>query len=844
MAVYTSRLMTIGGFLRHGTRKRTERVRLFVIMLLIVLAPGLARAQGFNAVFSRDGADVWAVGPSGSAWRSVDSGGSWSTATLGGEGLNDVTARGFLVWVVGDSGRVHRSLNSGGSWSTETVPGGADLRAIAMPGDLVGFAVGGNGAIFKTVDGGATWAPQASGTVARLRGVHFSDLNTGWVVGDGGTLLSTVNGGGLWSPAATGVTHDLLAVDAAGSAIWAVGRQGTALRSLNGGADWTPVNLRIDSRADVTGVDVAPSHAVTLVGGGGFIRRSADNGNSWIFRRHTLQAPVSDFVLAGPAGFVVNRKNRGVLRSLDSGVTWNLVPGVVPTRTWTHVRPLTGNVRGSTINVHGTHPNTLYAFIAGILMKSENRGDTWVTLNTVTGVSKVNAFYVSPADSLLMLAAVNTPDRIIRSVNGGLNWSTIITKDFTEYGIPVEVNVNDPDELLFAPEDGWIYRSQNFGLTWSALSFPDFRSPCDVVIDPDSSNIVWVGDGVTNDGLGVMHRSTDGGLTFTPVYATTGSEIPMIAGSRHQNSVGFSTHWNKGGVRRTTDYGATWDSVAATSASWGVSIAQDDPNCVIYGVSAGGLAYLSFDQGNTFTSFALNHFNYSLTALDRNTMLAEQGNGIHKLNVSYSDPTLSAAPSLVVVSPNGGEQIVAGSGHTIRWTAVNVPLVRIEYRPTPADPWELVARTDGYPGHYLWSVPVEPTLSGRIRVLDDWDGNPIDSSNATFQIVAPSSEAPETGRPPGLALRFNRPNPFAATTRIHYALPAAARVRLEVFTVDGRLVATLVDGEQGAGEHSADFGESATTASGGRVGALKSGVYFARLAAGTESRTIRMLLVR
>lgn len=65
----------------------------------------------------------------------------------------------------------------------------------------------------------------------------------------------------------------------------------------------------------------------------------------------------------------------------------------------------------------------------------------------------------------------------------------------------------------------------------------------------------------------------------------------------------------------------------------------------------------------------------------------------------------------------------------------------------------------------------------------------------------------------------------AGSVRIRYALGAAKWVRLELFDVAGRLLATLVDGERGAGEHEVAW--SGETHS-GRAG---SGVYFARLSA-------------
>ena len=83
------------------------------------------------------------------------------------------------------------------------------------------------------------------------------------------------------------------------------------------------------------------------------------------------------------------------------------------------------------------------------------------------------------------------------------------------------------------------------------------------------------------------------------------------------------------------------------------------------------------------------------------------------------------------------------------------------------------------------------------------------------------------------------PNPFATGTTIRYDLTTAARVRLTVFDVAGRVVRTLADRREERGSHSAQWdGRNAT---GERVA---SGVYFFALDAGENtSRVVRRVVV-
>ena len=95
-----------------------------------------------------------------------------------------------------------------------------------------------------------------------------------------------------------------------------------------------------------------------------------------------------------------------------------------------------------------------------------------------------------------------------------------------------------------------------------------------------------------------------------------------------------------------------------------------------------------------------------------------------------------------------------------------------------------------------------------------------------------------TSLPQGFALGANYPNPFNPATIIPYELAATSLVKLEVFNTLGQRIATLVDGEQGAGAYSVRW--DATDAS-GQAGA--AGLYLYRLTVDGAQQTGRMVLV-
>jgi Rax2 C-terminal beta propeller domain/Secretion system C-terminal sorting domain len=98
--------------------------------------------------------------------------------------------------------------------------------------------------------------------------------------------------------------------------------------------------------------------------------------------------------------------------------------------------------------------------------------------------------------------------------------------------------------------------------------------------------------------------------------------------------------------------------------------------------------------------------------------------------------------------------------------------------------------------------------------------------------LTPVNEPP--AKPKSFALAQNYPNPFNPTTVIGYQLSAVSHVRLRVYDILGRSVATLVDGVQSPGEHSVVFDGSR----------FASGVYFYRIQTGSYVRTMKMVLMK
>lgn len=135
------------------------------------------------------------------------------------------------------------------------------------------------------------------------------------------------------------------------------------------------------------------------------------------------------------------------------------------------------------------------------------------------------------------------------------------------------------------------------------------------------------------------------------------------------------------------------------------------------------------------------------------------------------------------------------------------------------------------------SLPSASGLRGEAG-SESWLSAPTDRMGR-FR-VARVPVAPGIVIPAAFRLLPNQPDPFRPLTDIVFELPAAGTVRLEVYDVQGRRVAVLVDGEfRPAGRHAVSF--HARDAGGAE---LPSGVYFARLHWGAQEAVEKMVLVR
>jgi len=88
-------------------------------------------------------------------------------------------------------------------------------------------------------------------------------------------------------------------------------------------------------------------------------------------------------------------------------------------------------------------------------------------------------------------------------------------------------------------------------------------------------------------------------------------------------------------------------------------------------------------------------------------------------------------------------------------------------------------------------------------------------------------------------LHQNYPNPFNPVTNLDYNLPENAMVNLTVFDMMGKVVITLVNGQQSAGYKTLQWNATNNSAQ-----PISAGLYFYTIQAGEFSQTRKMILLQ
>ncbi|HPN39521.1 MAG TPA: YCF48-related protein, partial [Melioribacteraceae bacterium] len=451
-----------------------------------------------------------------------------------------------------------------------------------------------------------------------------------------------------------------------------------------------------------------------------------------------------------------------VLLSVNGGATWSKVTNV------------TGNP--DLYSISGiSSTKAIVGDGSGNIWRTTDGGTTWTKVSTNSG-SFINV--VDFVDENLAYAQGDPTSsvwRLLKSTDGGATWAlaTSLTAASGEAGWNCSYD-RVGTNVWFGTNKTKIYKSST-GLEgpWTSGVTGSSVNTYGVAFSDALKGIAVVNDGTTTGGK--VMKTIDGGANWTlvnfPITATA-NLADFIDGTPY---VWIGTFQN--GILHSTDYGTTWISDRLPTSVAGVNaikVYQDATNGIAVG--AAGLI-LKSTMG-------------SIIPVELTSFTAKASGKIVDLTWKTATETNNLGFEVQRKVENG------------EWT-------NIGFRAGQGNSTEVTAYS------FIDDLTDinSALISYRLKQVD------FDGSFVYSDVVNVENALPKT-----FSLEQNYPNPFNPSTKINFTVPFTSNVKLDVYSINGEKVVTLINEVKTAGAYNVEFNTEL-------LSNLASGMYIYRLSA-------------
>jgi len=520
------------------------------------------------------------------------------------------------LYAGGTGGAVFRSDDAGETWAMldQIVPPSHQIsRIVLFPEALVVLV---SGRVYRSSDRGETWAELDTPTwFTCMAGASVGGKRVLAAGASGGKVYRSDDLGSTWHDVSRNLPHESISAIDVGTdgAVWVgtrTGGSGRAFRLVPGGS-WTALALPAQPSADIHSIAVDPDDPNTAYVGrinnfnlmfnhqaDRYLLQTKDGGETW----KALHLPGSDAmvnVMPIPPGDGTLYVGSGgtVYKSATAGATW------------VRIGPPGRNGDMVDIAVDPRDPRTIYLPRRAYgIVKSRDRGATWSAINA--GLNNVSVSLLSvprtPGSETVYATAVSG-EGTFRSPDGGETWENILEGGITHpWADELCVSPLDDAEVWEVADVAKVFRSSDAGDTWTTAinpSGPGFRfgSVYALAPAPSDPDIIYA----LKNGFGIF-RSRDGGNSWSFLHQSEVDYTYTLAVHPTDPDIVLSGYNPKpfqdwAMIRRTTDGGASWDTVLQVPDSKGVTsvvYAPSDPT-ILYAASRGprGQIFVSRDGG-------------------------------------------------------------------------------------------------------------------------------------------------------------------------------------------------------------------------------------------------------
>jgi photosystem II stability/assembly factor-like uncharacterized protein len=296
-------------------------------------------------------------------------------------------------------------------------------------------------------------------------------------------------------------------------------------KTTDGGVTWAHMNVGLtDPLVEALWLDQSSPNIVLAGTQSGGIFRSTDAGAHWDPSQvcATITSPLgaaTAFLQVGSALYAAS--GLGLLKSLDDGISWCMEQ---PTE--------------SPVQVLAASENAIYmGLLDGHVLAKANTNSAWIS--SLPGEAGYQVWHLAahPTNPDICYAISNAPPPnstpLYLTQDGGRSWSAVTTLHLQiKFLQVVEFQPSNP-QVIFAGQDGKLFKSTDGGATWPALVGPswDVRS-----IYSDSAGVAGRVIVASDQGMylsqdnGVTWSSLNGNMTSSILYGITiqGSSIPPL----------------------------------------------------------------------------------------------------------------------------------------------------------------------------------------------------------------------------------------------------------------------------------------------------------------------------
>lgn len=476
-----------------------------------------------------------------------------------------------------------------------------------------------------------------------------------------------------------------------------------------------------------------------------------------------------------------------------------------------------------------------YAYTDLGVYKTTDGGTNWSRIDDNLPQGWLNDSWWNDRSVSLLALAPSNPDIMYRgyvemysSSDGGATWDNRFTSEsdgaYSGNGLELMVSFDfdwgaTANDLFIGYDDMGLWRSNDGGASMMPLDpSQDYAYDCahSLVVDPANGDLYLGRSQGTNDEendytKGILQKSSNNGDSFTQIASADvpeGRPVLLLDENSPTNARILYAAIYGGGIYKSSDSGASWSSISDDFNSdegyvWDIAMDPNDSATLYAAINTrwglGGGVWKTSNGGSTGEAGRISSHDVLDVVVQPNGDVligttvdyqwAQPGGGVFRSSnggTSWTRILDQAVVSQVVAHPTDQDIVFAGVQHP--WNGMQGTNAGVYRTMDGGETWEHL--TDGLNHGHIMVL--------RLNTHDPtqlWAGT---NGGGVFALDEATADLPQLRAvlPDRFELSNVYPNPFNPSTTVRYTLMTPGEVRLELYSIIGRRIATLAEGSK------------------------------------------------